>query len=205
MALDVTVCIATFGADSWRELAATRAVPSALALDVPIIRMHASSLREARNRALDAVTSELVCFLDADDELEPQYFDRIDEVTADVRAPAVRYVRNRFDQGVRMPRVAGHAHDCTAECLAFGNWIVIGAVAPTRLLKDVGGFRDFTWAEDWDLWVRCWQAGATIAPAPRAVYRAHVRRDSRNRGATQDEKNAAHRAIAEANGLLSPV
>lgn len=203
--MDVTVCVATFGDLEWIALAQERALPSARAFGVDVSYFHGKTLHDARNALLEKVTTELVCFLDADDELEPGYFEAIQESHADLRAPSVRYVRNGFDQGVRMPTVAGHHHDCTAECLAFGNWMVIGTVAPAELLRSVGGFRDFAWSEDWDLWVRCWKAGATIEAVPEAIYRAHVRSDSRNRGQSQDTKNAAHRAIAEANGLLSPV
>lgn len=199
--MDVTVCVATFGDSSWVDLANEVAIPSVRALGVPYVHLHGSSLHFARNDALAQVATPWVCYLDADDELEHHYFDRMEESAAEIRVPSVRYVKNRFDQGVRMPKVAGHQHDCTAECLQYGNWIVIGAVAPTSLLRHVGGFRDFPWSEDWDLWVRCWKQGATIAPVPRAVYRAHVRNDSRNRGVSVDDRVAAHNLIAEANGL----
>ena len=38
---------------------------------------------------------------------------------------------------------------------------------------------------------------------PSAVYQAHVRKDSRNRAASAEVRLAAHRAIAEANGVAS--
>jgi hypothetical protein len=47
-------------------------------------------------------------------------------------------------------------------------------------------------------------AGATFEAIPAAIYRAHVRRDSRNRGASQAAKLTAHRAIAAANGVPIP-
>ncbi len=203
--MDVTVCVSTFGGQEWKELANQRAIPSAQKLGCNVIQSHAESLHEARNQGLNCVTTEYVCFLDADDELEASYFDKMAESAADIRVPSVRYVRNGFDQGVRMPKISGHSHVCTPDCLAEGNYIVIGAVAPTQLLRDVGGFRDFAWSEDYDLWVRCWQAGATFENVPRAVYRAHVRRDSRNRGPSAETKLAVHQAIARANGLTVPV
>lgn len=199
--MDVTVVVATYGDSEWVDLAHERAIPSVRKLGVPYVHLHGSTLQFARNDALAQVTTPWMCYLDADDELEAGYFRRMEQSTAEIRVPSVRYVRNRFDQGVRMPKVAGHSHDCSAECLPFGNWIVIGAVVRTSRLRDVGGFRDFPWSEDWDLWVRCWKAGATIQPVPRAVYRAHVRRNSRNRAASNSEKVAAHNLIAEANGL----
>jgi hypothetical protein len=47
-------------------------------------------------------------------------------------------------------------------------------------------------------------AGATIEPIYGAVYRAHVRPDSRNRAPSREAKLAAHQAIARANGLPIP-
>lgn len=199
--MDVTVCVATFGDTKWTELAQDRALPSAKAAGAGTVHVHGDTLHDARNDALAVVGTEFVCMLDADDELEPGYFDAIDHSTADLRVPAVRYIRNRRDTGARMPRVVNHRHDCNAECLPEGNWMVIGTVAPTALLRQVGGFRDFPWSEDWDLWVRCWHAGATIEAVPAAVYRAHVRRDSRNRAPSRAEIIEAHNAIARANDL----
>lgn len=204
MSLDVTVVVATYGGAHWAEMAKT-AVASAERTGVPVVNYHGESLHEARNTGLSRVETELVCFLDGDDELHPNFFIEMAESSADVRAPAVQYVRGRHPQRPVMPKVAGHQHACTADCLPFGNWLVIGSVAPTKMIKDVGGFRDFDWSEDWDLWVRCMQAGATFEAVPRAIYIAHVHVKSRNRGAkTREQKLEAHRAIARANGLPVP-
>lgn len=202
--MDVTVVVATYGDGSWCDLADQRAIPSAEALDVPVIHCHGIDLADARNGGLSDVQTEWVCFLDADDELEYRYFERMAAGSADLRAPSVRYVNNDREAIPRLPRVAGHGHQCTADCLDEGNWLVIGTVAPTALVQSVGGFRDLPMYEDWDLWVRCWKAGATLEAIPKAIYRAHVRQDSRNRAPDRDAKLAAHRAIAEANGLPVP-
>lgn len=202
--VDVTVVVATYGEQSWVELAKERAIPSAVALDVPVIAVHDDTLHDARNTGMRMVDTEFICWLDADDELEPGYFDHIDQADGDLRVPCVRYVKDHANVAPRMPRVAGHSHLCGGECLPYGNFMVIGTVAPTNLVRKVGGFRDFPWSEDWDLWVRCWQSGATISHVPAAVYRARVRPDSRNRAPAHEDKMAAHRAIAEANGLPIP-
>jgi glycosyltransferase involved in cell wall biosynthesis len=202
--VDVTVCVGTYGDPLWSELAG-QAIRSAEAEGVPVVHCDGIDLADARNGALVSVRTEWVCFLDADDELEPGYLDAMSAGSADIRVPRVRYVTPKRTPKPISPRVAGHQHhDCSPDCLAFGNYIVIGAWAPTRLLRDVGGFRDFEWSEDWDLWVRCWQAGATIETIPDAVYRAHVRRDSRNRAPERAVKHAQHQAIARANGLPVP-
>ncbi len=199
--MDVTVAVATYGDDQWRHLAAERAVPSAQALGVPVVHHHGDTLHDARNGALEQVETEWVCHLDADDELEPGYFTAMAGGTADVRAPAVVYVIDGDPKPPWMPRVAGHIHRCRAACLTEGNWLVVGSVARTDLVRSVGGWRDFDWSEDWDLWLRCYLAGATFEGIRPAIYRAHVRPDSRNRGASRATRDAAHMAIATANGL----
>lgn len=197
--IDATVVIGTFGDPFWQQLAIERAIPSAEAHGVNVIHIHADTLHEARNLGLQQVDTEWVCHLDADDELEDGFFTHMDAVDGDLRVPSVAYVRKHNRQRPRMPRVASHDHDCTADCLTEGNWLVVGTVARTALLTEVGGWRDWPMYEDWDLWLRCWQHGATITPVPEAVYRAHWRIDSRNRAPSIDEKNAVHHAIVRAN------
>lgn len=196
--MDVTVVVATYGDPSWRQLAETRAVPS---VDVPVVQFHGDTLHDARNGGLTQVDTEWVCFLDADDELEAGYFEAMAQGVADVRAPMVRYGSDTNWGHPRVLNVWNHRHVCTAECLSDGNWIVIGALVRTEMVRTVGGWRDFPWSEDWDLWLRCRAAGATFETCHGAVYRAHVRPDSRNRGASRELALAAHVAIAEANGL----
>lgn len=197
--MEVTVVVATFGGDEWVDLARSRAIPSAEALGVPVVHAHAGTLSDARNAGLAQVNTEWVCHLDADDELEPGYFDAIASGTADVRAPAVRYVSWTTNRPARVPKVAGHTHACTAECLVDGNWLVIGSVARTELLRAVGGHMEFDWSEDWSLWLRCHLAGASFEAIPQAVYRAHVRRDSRNRSASAQKRLEVHRQIERAH------
>jgi hypothetical protein len=201
--VDVTICVATYGEPRWSDLARSRAIPSAEQFGVPVVHVHGDTLHGARNAAVDQVDTEWVIHLDADDELEAGYTDTLAAGAADLRAPSVRYMKGRHGHLI-MPKVAGHVHDCTADCLPWGNWLVVGTAVRAQMVRDVGGWRDFPWSEDWDLWVRCWHAGATVEAIPQAVYRAHVRRDSRNRAPDRSFKLSAHRAIAEANGLPVP-
>lgn len=198
--MDLTVAVATYGAPSWEALATERAIPSAEAEGVEVVYAHRDTLQNARNAALDSVTTEWVVFLDADDELEPGYVAAIEAGSADLRAPAVSYVRPYHPpRRPGMPKVAGHRHACTADCLPQGNWLVIGTAVRAQMVRDVGRWHDWACYEDWDLWLRCWQAGATVEAIPKAVYRAHVRFDSRNRGPSIASKNAVHHAIVAAN------
>lgn len=196
---DVTVLVCTFGDQEWQDLAQERAVPSAERLGCRVIHAHADTLHQARNLALDQARSEWVIYLDADDELDAGYLHAMAAGTGDVRAPSVTYVMGQRVRPTHIPRVSGHDHACTADCLPDGNWIIVGAAARTELLRRVGGWHDFPVYEDWDLWLRCYLAGADIQPCPSAGYRAHVRRGSRNRAPSMDVKNEVHRQIVAAN------
>lgn len=204
MSVNVSVVV-PFTDDVWRGLAYRRAVPSVRALGLPVIDGYGPTLHEARNNGVAGVTTEWVIHLDADDELEAGYVEAMATGTADVRAPAVRYIHGgRRAEEPRMPTVAGHRHACTADCLPYGNWLIVGAMVRTDLVRRVGGWRDFPWSEDWDLWLRCHLAGASIEAIPQAIYRAHVRAGSRNRAQSRAGRLDAHRAIAAANGVPVP-
>lgn len=202
--MDVTILVGTFGSSQWEDLARNRAIPSAMEQGVPVIHRHAASLMEARNACLNAARSEFVIHLDADDELEPGYVDTLSRGTADIRVPSVRYVRGRVYHTPRMPKVSGHSHICSSECLPYGNWIVVGAMARRSILTSIGGWRDYEWSEDWDLWLRCHLQGAVIEAIPSAVYRAHTRPGSRNHAGTATTRLEVHRQIARDNGVPIP-
>jgi len=176
---DFTVVVATYGDRSWAELG-ERAATSAES-QAPVIHIHGDNLHQARNDGLAAVNTEYTIFLDGDDELEPGYVEAMAQGTADVRAPLVQLCRDGIAvRKMFMPKVHGHQHVCTPDCLLEGGWIVIGGAARTELLRSVGGFDDYPIYEDWALWLKCYRAGATFEAITGAVYRQHLRRDSRN-------------------------
>ena len=191
--IDATVLIATYGNEAEWDLIGRRALSSvALAApEIPVIRMHGPSLHATRNEAARRADTEWLCFLDADDELEPGYFEAMERGDTDLRAPMVRYVTSRFSKAE--PRIPAGTDD-----MAEGNRLVIGTLIRKAMFDDVGGFRDWTMYEDWDLWQRCWLADATIGFTD-AVYRANVRRGSRNRAPNHAEKERARQAIRHAN------
>jgi len=199
--VDVSILVGTFGEMRWRRLAKDRAIPS-VPEGVPVHHVHGETLAEARNRALERVETEWVIHLDADDELEEGYIEAMAAGTADVRGPMVRFVRGARSD-LWQPRVHAHQHDCVAECLPAGSWLVIGTALRTELLRDVGGWREFPVYEDWDLFLRCHLAGASFELRREAIYRAHVRKDSRNRGPDRRLKERTHREIARANGIAA--
>lgn len=198
MGLDATICIGTFGGQVWIDLADSRAIPSAEAQGVPVIHQHAETLAKARNNALRQVDTEWAVFLDADDQLDQNFLNALSQGSADLRAPSVSYVRAGHRGHPTMPRVAGHRHACTGDCLTEGNWLVVGTAVRTELLREVGGWEEWPWSEDWALWLKCHLAGATVEAVPEAVYVAHWSRNSRNRAPDRAFTNRVHQEIASA-------
>ena len=189
--MEVTICIGTFGDEKWRTLANDRAIPSC---EKPVSHVHGDQLHTARNEAAAQATTEWLCFLDADDELAPGYFDAMSTGTADLRGPAVRYIVNGNPRALKIwPK----------KDLKTGNHLVIGTLVRKELFDRVGGFKDYPLYEDWDLWLRCDLAGATNEVIPEAIYIAHVRTDSRNRAPGRSTRLKWHERIAQDNGVAS--
>jgi glycosyltransferase involved in cell wall biosynthesis len=201
----VTVVIGWYGTvDPWRVLAerAAKSVPP----PHPVHIAHGDTLHEARNLGLKYAQTEFVIFLDADDELSPDYVDVLMSGAADVRVPSVSYIQpSGVPSAPAVPKVFGHVHECEAPCLALGNYIVIGAMMRTEKVRAVGGFHDWPVYEDWDLFARMWQAGATFETISKAVYHEHSRVGSRNKSLGAGGRLKVHQEIAIANGLPVPI
>lgn len=200
MALDCSIVCSTFGNYKWQLQAQERALPSARSFGLPVYYNHGTKLHEARNAGLNQVETEFVCFLDADDALAPDFFEQMETVNGDLRPPSVNHV---YEQVTFMPKVVGltgvHNHICTGECLIEGNWLVVGTVARTDLIKKVGAWKEWGNWEDWELWLRCWIAGATITPVPKAIYRAYSTSQGRNKANTPEEDRRIYHEIRRAN------
>jgi glycosyltransferase involved in cell wall biosynthesis len=196
MALDCSIVVSTFGNYKWQLLAQQRALPSANSFGMPVYYNHGNKLHEARNAGLYKVETEFVCHLDADDELDPMFFEHMSKVTGDLRPPSVNHV---YANMTFMPNVVGHNHICVANCLEFGNWLVVGTVARTKILKDVGGWKEWGTFEDFDLWQRAWIAGATVTPVPNAIYRAYSTPQGRCKNLPIEESTKIQRMICETN------
>lgn len=200
--IDVTVVVATCGSRQWQVMG-DEAILSAHDTGAKTVRIHLDqgTVSEARNAGLAEVTTEYVVFLDADDALEPDYFERV-QPTADILATQIKY-----RQHIRptMPRVWAHDFDpmkrhegcCTASCLVDGNWVHIGAIIRTEAIRSVGGFQEYPVYEDWALFLALQQAGYTFGVAMNSVYLAAVRSNTAHRNSSLPilERNKIHERI----------
>jgi glycosyltransferase involved in cell wall biosynthesis len=192
--MSITVAVATYGDDIWLEYA-QRAIAS-VANQAPVIHVHGVNLADARNEALAQVKTEYVIHLDADDTLLPGYVNAMLLGTADVRVPMVQNMHNNHRTPYSL-NVYGHRHSrCQPACLLQGNYIVVGAAVRTELAREVGGWWDEPLYEDWSLWLRCQQAGASFEHIADAFYGFHQRPGSRNNsGEAYNDRNGWHQRI----------
>ena len=180
-----SIVIASHGHERWKNLARRRAWPSAENQGAEVLVEHDpdGTRAEVRNRLTEQAKGDWIITLDADDELDPGYVTAMEDAFRHavppvenwgrqlLLTPAISFVRNgRRERPKFMPEVD----------LTEANWMVVGTAVPRSLLLEVGGWRTFTGSgvlnqwDDWDLWMRCVQAGAGIVKVPDAVYVAHV-------------------------------
>jgi glycosyltransferase involved in cell wall biosynthesis len=203
--MNVSVIVATCGDDKWRRLAVERALPSAMAEVRDRVASHVLArhydphvtVAEARNWTARASDADWLCFLDADDELEPGYLDAMEAANEGWVYPKLE---NGWETGVPpllvpkvrrvKPFVAESPHIPNKGGWPEVNECVIGTLVHRSLFEQVGGFRNRTddgtaigLYEDWDLWLRCHAAGAELRYTD-AVYREHVNPTGRNYSAS---------------------
>lgn len=178
--IDMSIVVATFGDKSWVDLAKSRAIPSIEHQSVQpldIVHYHGHSLAEARNiAAKQAKPSKWLMFLDADDELAPdflRYMARASVTSAAMLNPAVQFITPENPE----PRPKLFAN----RPLERGNYLVIGSPVRTDLFWQAGGF-DERWEayEDWSTWMRVLHLRNRVIRVPKAVYRAHWSANGRN-------------------------
>lgn len=175
----VDVIIPTFGdLDIWSPLA-ERAVKSAYLQTTPataVVRSHGANLGHARNMGGLQSKSKWLIFLDADDELDIRYVEHMMDAVgdADLYQPSTLGITDGVedDYPVLIP---------PKQSFMEGNHLIIGTMIRKELFVEAGAFDpELPVLEDWDLWIRCALAGGTIKEVPEAIYRVHVRPQSRN-------------------------
>lgn len=143
---------------------------------------HHEGAAATRNRALAAVTTDWVAFLDDDDLLEPHHLDRL-MATADVTGADLVYPWFTVDGGSDPLGMEGQPFD--PDALRRANYIPVTYLVRTKVIRDVGGFPGPGWhedlglslqpdvatCEDWAALLRMVDAGAHIVHLPERTWR----------------------------------
>lgn len=180
--MSVTVLIPTIPG---REAELARAVASVPAGVPVVIELDEKRTGAAatRNRGLERVATEWVAFLDDDDELYPHHLKaclrRAHFAKADVVYPGYDTV------GEDPVNCFGIPFNPTM--LRRINFIPVTALARTELVRSVGGFVEHPDingdpCEDWGLWLRLLDAGATFAHLPMKTWLWRVGGGARKAG-----------------------
>ena len=185
--MSVSIVIATFGDDAWSELAWSRAYPSALGQsdDIVVYHEHGGTLATVRNFGALLAKNEWLVFLDASDELCDGY---IEAMQASMTLHLIRCRNEDYEHPTLVPALFAPALCRPGGVPAIpnaGKWprtseCCIGTMIPRALFRGLGGFRErsddgtpLTMYEDWDVFLRLWDAGAQLVHVPSAVYCAH--------------------------------
>jgi glycosyltransferase involved in cell wall biosynthesis len=147
---------------------------------VRLLRQPANGLVAALNLGLAACRAPLVARMDGDDICHPQRLQRQTAFLAD--HPEVTLVACGVRQVPRPTLTAGMLayerwqnslldHDSICRDLFVESPFVHPSVTFRRdAVLALGGYRDYGWAEDYDLWLRLARAGARFARLPDVLY-----------------------------------
>jgi peptidoglycan/xylan/chitin deacetylase (PgdA/CDA1 family) len=144
------------------------------------VRLHRQANKgvgAARNAGIELARNPWMFFLDADDEIVPDAFEKLVAATAvGPDTDAVLAGCRRVDAAGRELRlqVPGHHEDHFAVFARACAIVIHSCLVKTAVVRRVGGFDEsLVTCEDWDLWQRVARSGArfTTIAADVAIYR----------------------------------
>lgn len=193
--MNVSILIATYGDESWAELALERALPSAQKQNVfEVLVGHDpdGDVGSFRNALAEKAQGDWLCFLDADDELSSGYMNAMRKM---MQSSNVQRLKMELDAPLLLtPAVSkvvkgrpGRPTFYPSVDLLKGNYLVVGTLIEKSWFDRVGGFGDFPHGfEDWALWYKCARLGGRVLQVRRAVYMEHIDPNSKHRAAWRD-------------------
>ncbi len=165
-----------------------RAIASAQAQTVPcdilpLLDEHGHGAGAMRNQGLKQVSTEFVCFLDADDELQPAFVERCVAVYRQTR----RYVFTDFYDHTG---AVHHAPECA---WVDRTWHAVTTLLPTAWAKAVNGFDEKLKAnEDTDFYVKLNTANYCGIRLPEPLMTYHTVDGKRHAALDEREREQFH-------------
>lgn len=172
---------------------ATAALLDAAAADDPRIRpLHRdhAGLVPALNAGLETCRGDWLARFDGDDLMHPERLARQRAAAFDgvLGCGVETFPRDAVSEGLEryeawLNGLLSHAQ-IVRDIFVESPLAHPSVMLPTALLRRVDGYRDCGWPEDYDLWLRLWQAGARFAKLPEVLHlwRDHPGRLTRGGG-----------------------
>lgn len=151
---------------------------------VRLLRQHNAGAAQARNHAARHAAGEWLVFLDADDELESGYLQRIEQVAREDAGLAVvgtNGLKTYPDGSQRSAYPETVPVEITLSDQIAQSQLTVTCALKRDVFEVLGGFRD-TYAEDYDLWLRVLAAGHRALRVPELLVRYDATRaDAKSR------------------------
>lgn len=174
-----------------------------------LIRQENAGAGAARNRAIASASSDFVLYLDADDLLAVEHMREMVRLVADYPGYDIYSSDGLFAyaDGSTAP-VFGYdgivsltVEDMLPSCMILGG----GALVRTRVIRDLGGFREHMYGEDYDLWLRALARGYKHIATPQPLYIYHQFLDGQKSEDSSAGYNSAVVALTDLidSGLLN--
>lgn len=165
---------------------------------IRVIKQHNGGVVTARNNGVLASTGRYLVFLDADDVIMPGFLSEAVPIL-DAR-PEVKLVygpAEQFGKGVKTALMP--MSEFSMEAMLGHNCIYVTALFRKADFLRAGGFREEMSAglEDWDLWLSVLEDGGEVVCLEHPVFRYRVRKNSRNRGISNETLSRLRRSIWE--------
>ncbi|MBF0209095.1 MAG: glycosyltransferase [Oligoflexia bacterium] len=144
--------------------------------DVNIIHQSNCGLPAARNRGIMSAKGKYVCCLDADDLLEPTYFEKcllqLESKNLDI---CYSYFEQFGESQVKCTRP-----NFFLTSLIFSNCAIVPAIYKKSLWERVHGYDEIMrdGYEDWEFYIRCAKNGAVGGVIPEYLFKYRVHSDS---------------------------
>lgn len=156
-----------------------------------VVRREGGGLVAALNAGLESCRAPLLARMDGDDishprrlELQSDYLETHPD-TGLVACSFRHFPRSSLKQGMLDYETWQNAlqdHDLIMRDLFVESpFVHPGIMTRTAIIKELGGYRECGWAEDYDLWLRMANAGVTFARLPGRLFfwRDHPERATR--------------------------